>query len=397
MKFISPLNEEINICKKSSNYNRDSSPKINYFYKIFNKPWGREYLVYQNERIGIWILHINDNQRTSVHCHFKKDTILIPIKGTFRIDLYNSYEILNELEKLYIPKNTFHGLGSYKDDSVIMEIEIYTEGIKHTDKNDLLRLRDNYNRDKHTYENSVKEEDMKDNKIINFHDNDNFVYGDTEINISEIPNELSDLIMLISGVIYQNNVINPPSIINTDKISYLSNQCKFLSFQNNYLEENKKIIYNKKHLQDLLSLNSFTNIGLTSGCFDIMHVGHINFLKKCRKQCDKLFVCLSSDKQINCLKGNNRPINNINDRIRMITCMKYVDYVILYNEIDSNLEKELDNIMNIINPDFWFKGDDYKEEDIIVKHPSLKQIILFENIKYKSTTNIVNKIKGNVS
>ena len=399
MKFIAPSIEEINICEKSFNYNRKCSPRIDYLNKIFNKPWGKEYLVYQTKNIGIWILHINENKRTSVHCHFKKDTIILPIKGTFRIDLYESYEILNELEKLYIPKNTFHGLCSYKNDSVIMEIEIYTEGITYTDKNDLLRLRDDYNRDKHTYENSVTQESMDQNNIINFDEYNNYTYGDTKLSISNVLNPLGELNILLNGLLFNNNVINPPSIIdnfcNNKEISYLSHNHKFLSFENNYLDENKKIIYNKEHLQDILSLNKLKNIGLTSGCFDIMHVGHINFLKKCRKNCDTLFVCLSSDTQIKKLKGINRPVNNINDRIRMIASMNYVDYIILYEEIDNNLEKELDNIMNIVNPNYWFKGDDYREEDIREKHPSLKKIVLFENIKGKSTTNIINKIECN--
>tara|TARA_B100002052_G_scaffold51881_2_gene45079 strand:- start:11473 stop:12708 length:1236 start_codon:yes stop_codon:yes gene_type:complete len=389
MEFINTLSEELKICNESNKEKRKNSEKKNYLNIICNKPWGKEYFVYQNENIGIWLLHINENEKTSVHCHFKKDTILIPIKNTFRIDLYSSFKILNELEMLYIPKKTFHGLGSYKDDSVILEIEIYNDTINYTDKNDLLRLRDKYNRDKHSYEKSVVENEMVD--CINFHDINELLYGDTKIKISEEIEKDKNLIFLLEGKLFKNNILVPPSIIeNSNNISYLSKKYNFLTFENNFIKENKKIIYNKEHLRNLLEVNNFNNIGLTSGCFDIMHVGHVVNLKLCKKNCDTFMVCLSSDKQIKQLKGKNRPINLINDRIKMLSSFKYVDYVILYDEFDD--EKELDNIINIINPYVWFKGKDYNEKDIRKKHPSLKNIMLFDIVKEKSTTNIINKI-----
>ena len=290
---------------------------------------------------------------------------------------------------LYIPKKTFHGLGSYKDDSVILEIEIYTDKINYTDKNDLLRLRDKYNRDKHSYEKSVVENQMEDK--INFHDKNKLIYGDTTVTTCEKIEKNKNLIFLLEGKLFKNNILSPPSIIeNSNNISYLTEKCNFLSFENNFINENKKIIYNKQHLHDILKIKNFNNIGLTSGCFDIMHIGHIINLKMCKKNCDTLMVCLSSDEQIKKLKGENRPINLIDDRIKMLTSFSFIDYVILYDEFED--EKELDNIMNIINPHVWFKGKDYNEKDIRKKHPSLKNIMLFDIVKEKSTTNIINKI-----
>ena len=389
MEFINNLSQELKICNESNKENRKNSEKKNYLNIVCNKPWGKEYFVFQNENIGIWLLHINENEKTSVHCHFKKDTILIPIKNTFKIDLFSSFKILNELDMLYIPKKTFHGLGSYKDDSVILEIEIYTDKINYTDKNDLLRLRDKYNRDKHSYEKSVVENQMEDK--INFHDKNKLIYGDTTVTTCEKIEKNKNLIFLLEGKLFKNNILSPPSIIeNSNNISYLTEKCNFLSFENNFINENKKIIYNKQHLHDILKIKNFNNIGLTSGCFDIMHIGHIINLKMCKKNCDTLMVCLSSDEQIKKLKGENRPINLIDDRIKMLTSFSFIDYVILYDEFED--EKELDNIMNIINPHVWFKGKDYNEKDIRKKHPSLKNIMLFDIVKEKSTTNIINKI-----
>ena len=87
-----------------------------------------------------------------------------------------------------------------------------------------------------------------------------------------------------------------------------------------------------------------------------------------------------------------RPINNLNDRINMLIHFEFIDNLILYEEIDDNTEKELDNIMSIVNPNIWFKGTDYKIEEILQKHPILKKIKLIELEDGKSTTNIANKI-----
>ena len=135
-------------------------------------------------------------------------------------------------------------------------------------------------------------------------------------------------------------------------------------------------------------------IGLTCGCFDIIHQGHTTNLKTSRKYCDLLAVCLSSDNQIKRLKGEKRPVNSISDRISMLVNFDFVDLVILYDETNDEFETELDNIMNIINPDIWFKGTDYKKDDILRKHPSLKKIKLIDLIPGKSTTNIINRINN---
>ena len=157
MEYIKILEDEKLICNNSDGKKRKNSDKYDYANKIYKKPWGSEYLAYQNTEIGIWILKINKGMETSVHCHFKKDTILICLSGSFKIKLYDSFKILNILECLYIPREVFHGIHAYSDDSILMEIEIYTDTITYTDKNDLLRLRDVFNRDKNCYESSITE------------------------------------------------------------------------------------------------------------------------------------------------------------------------------------------------------------------------------------------------
>ena len=103
-------------------------------------------------------------------------------------------------------------------------------------------------------------------------------------------------------------------------------------------------------------------------------------------------MCLSSDEQIKRLKGDCRPINNIYDRLNMLIYFDFVDSIIIYDETSDEFETELDNIINIVSPDIWFKGSDYNEEEIMKKHPGLKNIKLIDLLHGKSTTELINKI-----
>ena len=399
MEFIQNTREEEEICKNSLIGKRENSVKIDYFNKVNDKPWGKEYLAYQNKHIGIWLLYVNKEQETSLHCHFKKDTILINLFGSFKINLYNGFKILNLFDCLYVPRNTFHGIHSYIDDSLLMEIEIYTENIEYTDKNDLLRIRDIYNRDKTNYETSVTEREPKKNEIMIFKTPNKYCIGNTKVEFLKISN-LDNLYMnyekvfILEGSLYSNGKkITSGSFIDLEsEYSFLSEYIEVLCLSNINYKYLKKIIYSNNHLKDFLQTNKLNKIGLTSGCFDILHEGHIQNLKNCKKYCDYLFVCLSSDEQIKRLKGESRPINSLIDRVNMLINFDFIDSIILYDEIDDKLETELDNIMNIVNPDIWFKGNDYKKEDILAKHPSLKNIVLIDFIQGKSTTNIIRKI-----
>ena len=89
-------------------------------------------------------------------------------------------------------------------------------------------------------------------------------------------------------------------------------------------------------------------IVVSGGCFDILHIGHIKFLKNARKQGDYLFILLENDKNVKKLKGNNRPINNQKDRAQILAAMSFVDYIVLLNEMKTN--SDYDNLIYKINP-----------------------------------------------
>ena len=67
---------------------------VDYKNKICLKPWGYEYLAYESNKIGIWLLKMSNGHKTSLHTHFKKDTTLIVINGCVKLNLINNYLIL---------------------------------------------------------------------------------------------------------------------------------------------------------------------------------------------------------------------------------------------------------------------------------------------------------------
>lgn len=176
-------------------------------------------------------------------------------------------------------------------------MEIYTNDISYTDKNDLLRIRDIYNRDKTNYEKSVQERKANENEIFNFHNiNSNYELNKTNMFVTNKLDNIDcfDLIILLKGKMFNNNtIISPGSIIDKSKnISLLSNDIELLCLFNNTYKYLSKIIYSNNHLCDYLkTMNTNETIGLTSGCFDIIHSGHIiNLMKSKKKWINYLYV-----------------------------------------------------------------------------------------------------------
>ena len=392
--------KEKNINDNIKHYNK-TNDRINYKNKICIKPWGYEYLAYETTKIGIWIININKNNKTSLHTHFNKDTTLILISGCIKLNMIDDeYKILSIMDIINIPKNKFHGIESISNNSIILELEIYNENVSYSDKNDLFRINDMYNRENTGYEKSVKiSEDLIKYNYKYFENNYNYEIFKVYSKLSDLKKIKSDdtIYILLKGIINFNGIyIKEGSVIN----SFLNSNNNYQEDQENieileikipYFSEEKKIIYNLEHLKLISNEIKNKNNILTSGCFDIIHIGHLDVLKKSKSLGDNLLVCLSNDEQIKKLKGNNRPINNYNDRINLFKTISYVDYIILYNEEDIEKETTLNNIMEIINPLYWVKGSDYNKADIIKKHPTVN-IKIFENIPNISTTVIIQNI-----
>lgn len=129
----------------------------------------------------------------------------------------------------------------------------------------------------------------------------------------------------------------------------------------------------------------------TNGCFDILHVGHIRYLEKSKSFADYLIVLLNSDKSVKSIKGSSRPINNENDRAEILSALRCVDYVVLFDEDSPK------NLLDEMKPDVYTKGADYTmetlpEADIMIKNNTRVEFIEF--VEGKSTTKTIEKLNS---
>lgn len=142
-------------------------------------------------------------------------------------------------------------------------------------------------------------------------------------------------------------------------------------------------------LIDSLHKNGKTVV-TTNGCFDILHVGHVRYLEKTKTFADVSIVLLNSDKSVRSIKGPTRPINNESDRAEILSALRCVDYVVLFDEDSPR------NLLDEMKPDVYTKGADYNmdtlpEADIMRKNGTRVEFIEF--VQGKSTTNTINKMK----
>lgn len=145
---------------------------------------------------------------------------------------------------------------------------------------------------------------------------------------------------------------------------------------------------NIKELSEKLKIDGKT-IVFTNGCFDILHSGHVFYLQKAKQQGDILILGLNSDASVRRLKGEKRPINSEIDRAIVISELKSIDYVVIFEE-DTPLE-----IISLIVPNKLVKGGDYKKDDVVGKdivESNGGEVVIIPFVDGKSTTNIINKI-----
>lgn len=149
-------------------------------------------------------------------------------------------------------------------------------------------------------------------------------------------------------------------------------------------------------LQDLLKKVSgikadMKTLVTTNGCFDIIHAGHVRYLKEAKSLGDTLVVCLNSDESVKKLKGDSRPINSQEDRAEVLAALKSVDYVVIFEE-----NTPVD-ILEKIKPNIHVKGGDYSEEtlpeaSVIKKNGG--DIMFIPLVEGRSTTSLINKLKN---
>jgi rfaE bifunctional protein nucleotidyltransferase chain/domain len=161
-----------------------------------------------------------------------------------------------------------------------------------------------------------------------------------------------------------------------------------------HLEIIKNKIVSLEHLNKLVMawrLKSDT-IVFTNGCFDILHLGHIDYLSKARDLGKRLIVGVNTDNSVKRLgKGESRPINDEKSRSMIIASLQFVDAVILFDE-DTPYQ-----LIRAIEPDVLVKGADYTIDKVVGADIVMARggnVVLIEYLEGYSTTNIEKKIRG---
>ena len=158
--------------------------------------------------------------------------------------------------------------------------------------------------------------------------------------------------------------------------------------------KNIKVVTNQNLSKALKDYDSNKIIGFTNGCFDLLHTGHISYLKSAKQKCDILILGLNSDESIRKLKGKNRPIVEQKDRVEILSSFPFIDRIVVFDEVTPI------KLIKRIKPNIIFKGKDYKKKDVVGFRESKKwqgRVILIDFIKNKSTTNLIERIKTSVT
>ena len=111
-------------------------------------------------------------------------------------------------------------------------------------------------------------------------------------------------------------------------------------------------------LEDLPSLLKDKKVVLANGCFDILHVGHLRYLQAARQLGDVLVVAVNSDKSVRLIKDSGRPIMAQEERVALVSALRCVDFVTLFDEPD------VSRVLSVLRPSVHAKGTDYTEQNV---------------------------------
>ena len=158
----------------------------------------------------------------------------------------------------------------------------------------------------------------------------------------------------------------------------------------NRINKNSKIC-KLNELIEQIKVNKYKRIGFTNGCFDLIHQGHIDYLKQSSEKCDFFILALNSDSSVRKIKGFSRPIVGQSERSEILAHYDFIDRIIIFDE------KTPLSIIKKIRPQFLFKGDDYKISQVVGAKEIERwggKVVLIKCIKGKSTSKIIERIKN---
>lgn len=162
----------------------------------------------------------------------------------------------------------------------------------------------------------------------------------------------------------------------------------------NRLENIKSKIYTTGQIKSVLNVWRLLGkkVVFTNGCFDLLHLGHIDYLSKAADMGDKLVIGLNSDASVSALKGPGRPITDQLSRAVMLASFSFVDAVVIFDEPTPL------HLIELVRPDILVKGADYSIEQIVGADLVLKyggEVKTIEYLSGYSTTLIEKKIRSN--
>lgn len=149
-----------------------------------------------------------------------------------------------------------------------------------------------------------------------------------------------------------------------------------------------------KNIEELPELLQGKTVVLANGCFDMLHVGHLRYLQGARALGDVLVVAINSDRSVKSIKEAGRPILNEDERVKLVSSLSSVDYVLLFDEPD------VSRVIRILKPAIQAKGTDYTEETV----PERQEVLAYGGTvritgdsKDHSTRNIIQTILDRTS
>jgi rfaE bifunctional protein nucleotidyltransferase chain/domain len=128
----------------------------------------------------------------------------------------------------------------------------------------------------------------------------------------------------------------------------------------------------------------------TNGCFDILHVGHVRYLKKAKSLGDILIIGLNTDRSVRIIKGENRPVVPEKERAEVLSALEFVDYIVFFNEPDPL------HLIEALKPDILAKGADWSKDRIIGREIVENlggRVVLVPMVAGASSTGLIEKIK----
>jgi len=163
------------------------------------------------------------------------------------------------------------------------------------------------------------------------------------------------------------------------------------SFMTDELLRSSRTVMELGELQKVISLGKSVGkkVVFTNGCFDLLHGGHIELLQKSKALGDILVIGLNSDSSVSGLKGEGRPIQKQMERAKVLSALKYVDYIVIFDESTP------ENLIREIRPDILVKGDDYKIDEVVgreIVEGYGARVELIPIVKGHSTTGSIEKI-----